>query len=197
MAVALVVGAALGLAACGIPTGGGPTAIAKADVPFHLLNPPTASTTTTTPSGAVQPESIYLADPSQRVAPVAREVAVPSSPSDTINEVLDALLDGPTAEESAAGLQSFLVTGTKPQVSTSISGTVATVDFTTPPVPAGSPNQVLAIAQIVFTVTQRQFGINAVSIQINGQAAAVPTATGATVSGPVGQLSYLPQAPVA
>ena len=40
-AAVLVAGAT---AACGIPTSGTPTAIAKADVPFHLLNPVTPTT---------------------------------------------------------------------------------------------------------------------------------------------------------
>jgi spore germination protein GerM len=188
--------AAIGLAACGIPTGKGPTVIAKADIPFHLLSPPTASTGTTTPSVGVQPETIYLVAASQRVAPVAREVAVPPTPSDTINEVLGALLQGPTAEDSAAGLQSFLVAGTKPQVSTTISGNTATVNFTADPVGVG-PNQTLGIAQIVFTVTQPQFGISLVAFEIAGTPKEVPTASGANVPGPVSRLSYLPQAPVA
>ncbi|HEY4947413.1 MAG TPA: hypothetical protein VII19_05895, partial [Acidimicrobiales bacterium] len=35
-------------AACGIPTTGGPTAIAKSDVPFHLLNPAPPTTVNST-----------------------------------------------------------------------------------------------------------------------------------------------------
>lgn len=193
--LALLAAAGLSLAACGIPTGGGPTAIAKADVPFHLLNPPTASSETTTPSVRVA-ESIYLVASTQHVTPVTREVPVPSTLTDTIDEVLGALLEGPTAEESAAGLQTFLVTGIKPEVSTTVSGDTATVDFTTNPVQVG-PNQTLAIAQIVFTVTQPQYGINLVSFEIGGTPKEVPTALGANVAGPVSRLSYLPQAPSA
>ncbi len=191
----VLVGAGLTLAACGIPVGGGPTAIAKSDVPFHLLNPPTASTETTAPAVGV-PESIYMVAPTQHVTAVSREVPVPPTVADTIDEVLGALLEGPTAEESAAGLQTFLVTGVKPQVSTSISGDTATVNFTTNPVQVG-PNQTLAIAQIIFTVTQPQFGINLVSFEIDGTPKEVPTASGANVAGPVSRLSYLPQAPTA
>lgn len=184
---------ALALAACGIPTGS-PTAIAKADVPFHLLTPTTTPTATTAPSVGV-PESIYLVAPDQRVSPVSRDVALPSNSTltDTIDAAITALLDGPTAADTAAGLQTFLVTGSKPQVSTTITGTTATIDFTANPVPAG-PNQTLAIAQIVFTATQ--FGINLVSFEIGGSPVQVPTAGGNNVAGPVSRLSYLPQAPV-
>lgn len=184
---------ALTLAACGIPTGS-PTAIAKADVPFHLLTPTTIPTATTAPSVGV-PESIYLVAPDQHVSPVSRDVALPSNSTltDTIDAAITALLDGPTAADTAAGLQTFLVTGSKPQVSTTITGTTATIDFTANPVPAG-PNQTLAVAQIVFTATQ--FGINLVSFEIGGSPVQVPTAGGANVAGPVSRLSYLPQAPV-
>ena len=188
---AALVAMGLTLAACGIPTGGGPTAIAKSDVPFQLLNPSSASTGTTTPPVGV-PENIFLVAPNQHVTPVSRDVAVPSTLSATIDGVLSALLEGPTAAESAAGLQSFLVSGTKPQVSTTVSGSTATINFTANPVVLG-PNQTLAIAQIVFTATQ--FGIELVSFEIAGQPVGVSTGGGANVEGPVSRFSYLPQAP--
>ena len=177
-------------AACGIPTGGAPTAINKADVPFRLLNPVNRDTTgSTLPSAVTVPESIFLVAPSQTVVAVHRDVQIPA----TLSQILGALLEGPTAAESSAGLQSFL-SATKVQVTATVSGGVATVNFSSNPVQVVGPNQTLAIAQVVYTATE-QPGITGVIIQIAGQPTSVPTASGADVSGAVTRFSYLPQAP--
>lgn len=178
-------------AGCGVPTGGGPTAIAKADVPFHLLNPATPTpASSTVPPAVVTPEPIFLVAPSQHLTAVTREVQIPAN----LNEILTALLDGPTAAESAAGLQSFL-TGTRTKVTASVAGGIATVDFTANPVQVVGPDQTLAIAQVVFTATQ-QAGVTGVDFQIAGQPIEVPTASGIQVPGPVDRTSYAPQAPL-
>src|SRR5664280_917238 len=63
------------------PTNGPPSAIAKDNVPFPLLNP-VASTTTTnpaTPPAVAVPETIYLVAPSQHVIAVSRDVQIPAT----------------------------------------------------------------------------------------------------------------------
>lgn len=190
--VAALVAVGLASTACGIPTGSGPTAIARTDVPFHLLVPTTGSTTTTAPPTVGSLENIYLVAPNQHVVAVSRDVAVPASLSD----ILHALLEGPTAEEAAAGLQSFLIPTV--QVSATVSGGIATVNFSAYPVQVLGADQTLAIAQVVFTAIAAQPGtILGVSFQIAGQPVAVPTAQGQEVTGPVGPAAYQPQAPLA
>lgn len=191
VAVATVVAVALLAAACGIPTGGGPTAIAKADVPFHLLNPTSGSTTTVPQS--VTAQTIYLVAPSQHVVAVTRYLPVPANLSD----ILRALLEGPTAEESAKGYQSFL-NGTNVQVSATVSAGIATVNFSANPVQVvGADFQALAFAQVVFTAVAAQPGIIlGASFQIAGSHVPVPTGEGVQVTGPVGPNAYLPQAPL-
>jgi hypothetical protein len=57
--------AVLALGACGIPTASAPSPIAKADVPYHLLNPPTTTTTIPgAPPAVGVTELIYLVAPS-------------------------------------------------------------------------------------------------------------------------------------
>jgi len=181
---------ALGSVACGIPTAATPTPIAKSDVPYHLLNPPTTTTTVPgTPPAVGVAEQIYLVSPDGHLVAATREVAVPASPT----QVVGALLAGPTATEAAAGIQSFL-TQAGVQVTTQAGG-VATVDFSTNPIHVVGPDQTLAIAQVVYTVTQ-QPGITGVTFEIDGKAIEVPTAAGAQVPGPVGRIDYLPQAPL-
>lgn len=179
------------IAACGIPTNGTPTAIAKADVPSHLLNPVTPTTVSSiVPPAVAVPETIFLVAPTQHVTAVSRDVQIPANLSD----ILEALLEGPTAAESRFGLQSFL-TGAKTRVMATVVGGIATVDFTANPVQVVGPDQTLAIAQVVYTATQ-QPGVTGVVFQIAGQRIEVPTAGGVQVPGPVDRASYLPQAPL-
>jgi spore germination protein GerM len=177
-------------AACGIPTSGGPTAIAKADVPFDLLSPAGPSTATpTVPPAVTVPELIFLVAPTQTLVPVSRNIQLPAN----LTLILDALFEGPTSAESQSGYQTFL-TGSKIRVSAKIVGGVATVNFNDDPVQVGGAYQTLAIAQVVFTATE-QPGVTGVMFQIAGQPTDVPTASGAEVPGPVDRSSYGPQAP--
>jgi spore germination protein GerM len=191
---AVVLVLAVTTAACGIPTGGGPTAIAKNNVPFHLLSPssPTTVGSSVPPASSFVPELIFLVATTQTVAPVSRDIPVPTTINATLTEVLGALLEGPTATESATGLETFLTPKTR--VSAKVSGGVATVNFTTNPIQVVGANQTLAIAQVVFTATQ-QPGITGVLFEIAGLPIEVPTASGATIPGPVDRTSYQPQAP--
>ncbi len=189
----LLVLVAVGTAACGIPTNGTPTAIAKTDVPFHLLSPVTSTTLhpVVRPVVVTVPTTIYLVEHAQHVYAVSRNIPVPA----TLSEILGALLEGPTAAESEVGLQSFL-SGTTTRVRATVSGGVATVDFfSANPVQVVGPDQTLAIAQVVFTATE-QPGVTGVVFKIDGRPIDVPTASGAEVPGPVKRSSYQPQAPL-
>lgn len=193
----VVVVLAVTTAACGIPTSGGPTAIGKRDVPFQLLSPasPTSSTASTVPPAVSVPALIFLVSgPTQTVAPVSRDITVPTTINATVTEALIALLKGPTAGESDSGLQTYL-TGTKTKVSARVSGGIATVDFTTNPIQVVGSSQTLGIAQVVFTATEVT-GVTGVLFEIAGVPTPVPTASGANVDGPVDRTSYQPQAPV-
>ena len=191
MAGTVAVLAVLVLGACGIPTASSPSPIAKGDVPYHLLNPPTTTTTTPgAPPAVGVAELIYLVAPSGHLVAASRVLAVPAS----LTQVVGALLAGPTAKESASGVQSFLnLTGA--QVTVAPAGGVADVNFTTNPIQVVGPDQTLAIAQVVYTVTQ-QPGVTGVTFAFGGKAIEVPTAAGAQVPGPVGRADYLPQAPL-
>jgi spore germination protein GerM len=183
---------AVGTSACGIPTNGTPTAIAKTDVPFHLLSPVTSTTVHPVVRAPVTvPATIYLVEHAQHVYAVSRNIPIPA----TLSEILGALLEGPTAAESELGLQSFL-SGTTTRVRATVSGGIATVDFfSANPVQVVGPDQTLAIAQMVFTATE-QPGVTGVVFKIDNRAIDVPTASGAEVPGPVKRSSYQPQAPL-
>ena len=180
------------LAACGIPASSGPQAIAKGNIPSHLLNPtsPSTSTTLNPPVGVTEP--IFLVDPTLHLIARSRNIAPPAN----LSQVLNALLLGPTAGESLVGIQSF-VSGTANHAFATVANGVATVDFAASPVQVvGSTQTLLGIAQIVYTATT-QPGVNSVLFEIAGQPIDVPTAPdGALVATPVGPAQYKPQAPL-
>ncbi len=187
---------ALAVTACGIPISGSPSVIAKNDVPFHLLDPDTSTTENPSiPPEVSVPEWIYLVSPGpgQHVVNVARNVRIPAN----LTQILGALLDGPTQSETSQGLQSFL-NGTKVTVAVTVSGGVATVDFSSNPFQVVGAYQTLAVAQVVYTVTQ-QPGLVTVGVlfQIAGQPIGVPTTPlGPQVFGPVNRASFAAQAPL-
>jgi spore germination protein GerM len=189
--LALLVVATVVTAACGIPIGRSPTPIAKAGVPFHLLDPvtPTTATTDLPPEELVQ-ETIYLVAQSQHVVGVSRYVRFPAS----LTQVLGALLEGPTSTESTTGLQSFLPPHTT--VTATVTGDIATVNFTSNPITLVGADLTLAIAQVVFTATQPPSGVKGVVFEIAGLPITVPAGNGTQVSGPVSRSTYAPQAPL-
>ncbi|HWF21771.1 MAG TPA: GerMN domain-containing protein [Acidimicrobiales bacterium] len=186
-------------AGCGIPTSSGPQAIAKGNVPSRLLNPGSTPTSTTLnpPPVATVTEEIYLVDPTLHLTPRNRNIAPPAN----LTQIVNALLLGPTASESAEGIQSF-ITGISPlsgsnRAVVTVANGIATVDFAANPVQVvGATQTLLAIAQVVFTVTQ-QPNVTGVLFQIAGQPIEVPIGpNGALVPGPVNQSQYPAQAPV-
>jgi spore germination protein GerM len=188
-------------AACGIPASSGPQAIAKSNIPSHLLTPtsPSTSTTLNPPVAVGVTEQIFLVDSTLHLIARNRNIAPPAN----LSQVLNALVLGPTTGESSVGIQSF-VTGSVNQGSSNtnrvvatVTNGVATLDFATSPVQViGSTQTLLAIAQIVYTATG-QPGVTSVLFQIAGQPIDVPTAPdGALVSTPVTRFQYVPQAPL-
>jgi hypothetical protein len=197
--VVLVVLIAGLLAGCGIPVGSAPKAIAKSDVPFHLLDPSTPSTSTPFNAPGGVSEVIFLVDSSLHLTAAHRIVAPPAN----LTQIVNLLLLGPTDLESTAGIQSFL-TGTTTQsagpnrAAVTVANGIATVNFATNPVQVVAGSQtLLAIAQVVFTVTQ-QPNVTGVLFEIADQPIEVPVGpNGALVPGPVNRAQYPAQAPVA
>ena len=161
--------AAGALAGCGVPVDNSPTVLAKTGVPFGLLEPSAPTPSTTAPLVTVTVQIFLLSSAGQLVA-VARNVPVPAA----LGAVLGALVDGPTNAEAAAGLQSAVPAQTQ-VLSTSMSNGVAQVDLGGTFGELVGQAEIDAVAQIVFTATALT-GVTAVSFELDGQPAAVPTA---------------------
>ena len=183
LATLALAGAAL--TGCGVPMDAGPHRLAAGDLPLGLLGP----ATTTTQAGPRSPRAVavvqvYLVAHDRLVA---RSRLIPSPA--TAGDALGSLLVGPTLPEAAAGIRSAIPGGTTLLSVHEARGGRATIDLSSEFAQTGGPDQILAIAQVVYTATTLP-GVSTVSFELADQPVEVPTANGALVSGPVGPADF-------
>lgn len=184
LAVAVVT---TGLAACGVPRDEEPRAIPAHRVPFGLLDRQTLASPS--PDGEGFEEVVVYLVARERLASVTRRVQGPV----TDETALSALLAGPTAEEARNGLRSALDPAVK--VSTKgRSGVVAAVDLGETFSTTGASDEILAVAQIVYTMTART-GVEAVRFIVSGQPIEVPAGDGTLRSAPLRRTDFDPVSP--
>jgi spore germination protein GerM len=118
---------------------------------------------------------------------IARSRVVPSPA--TASEALGLLLSGPTVPEAAFGVRSAIPAGTSLLGVHLAKGGKAVVDLSTDFAQTGGADQILAIAQVVYTLTSLP-DVVGVSFELAGQPVDVPTADGTLVSGPVGSQDF-------
>jgi len=171
----VVVVAGCALSGCGVPVDSAPTALSRSGVPFDLLAPSSPTSTTTSLPPATVGVQIFLVSSSGQLVAADRPVPYPAS----LSSAVAALIDGPTAAESAASLQSAVPAQTD-LLSATISGGIATIDLGGTFGQLVGQAQIDAVAQIVFTATALP-GVSDVVFELNGQPVAVPTASGADV----------------
>lgn len=185
VAVAL---AALAGAGCGVQGDGGPRTLSAKDVPYALLEAAPSTTASTTVPGATKVGlSIFLVV-GDRLHPVPRQVTGPP----TVAKALSVLLAGPEEDEVVGGLRSAINPAASLVPSRVDPATVA-VDLSTEFVQGPTSEQVLGLAQIVFTVTEIA-GVTGVRFSLEGAPIEVPTPAG-TTSGPLGRDAFSDLAP--
>jgi hypothetical protein len=163
----LVVGA---LAGCGVPADSGPRVIPPDDLPAELVEPaPPPPVSTTVP--VTERLSVYLVL-DDRLVEVSRDTRPPPTP----RLALAALLAGPTAEEAAAGIRTAIGTTSGVATGDAQGGTVE-IELGPSFEAAGGSEQVLAIAQIVYTLTAVP-GVDGVDFTLSGRAVEVPRGDG-------------------
>ncbi|MGE0879587.1 MAG: GerMN domain-containing protein [Acidimicrobiia bacterium] len=181
------------LAACGVPGQDRATTLGAPVVPSDLVDTTAVETTVavTTTTTVVEPvvpttfpgEACYLKD--GRLVRLPRTYALPADPADTIR----ALLDGPTATETRQlGVRSALRRESKIRAGTVSGGTVS-VELGTAFGDLPAPEQLLAVAQVVCTLTSLP-GVGQVAFTLDGRSVDVPRADGSKVSRPVSRSDY-------
>lgn len=190
---ALVVGAAttaaLVAAGCGIPTDDHATVAAPGSVPFDLLGQAPSATATTLPVAPTEKATIFLVQ-GERLAPVRRELPAPVS----VELVLEALADGPTATEEQLGLRTALL-APKLMTSGGVSGGIATIDLGQPFTEITGRDQIVALAQIVSTVTGLP-GVGRAAFTLDGNPVGILRGDGAVTTASVSRDDYATLAPV-
>ncbi|MDP5185423.1 GerMN domain-containing protein [Blastococcus sp. BMG 814] len=170
-------------AACGVPTGDGPSTIAPADVPYGLAAP--TSPPTAAPSAVPADEAgwAYLVGADGALVPRARDSGT-GSPEERLGELLTALAAGPTEEERAQGLSTALPSGVA--LTVAIDGATATIDLS-----GGAPlsSNRRAVAQLVLTAASLP-GVEAVLLTSDGEPVEAPLPSGALTDAPLLPADY-------
>jgi len=176
----------LALGACGVPSDDSPREISPARVPFGLLEPDRPPSTRA--EGLVRKTDVFLVT-DDRLTTVARDVPEPITPG----KVVRILLDGPTNAEAAMNLRSAIATTSGVSATTPANGLVS-VELGRSFATSGPSNQVLGVAQLVYTVTALP-GVDRVSFTLNGRPAEVPLGDGTLTTRPVGRADFQAVAP--
>jgi spore germination protein GerM len=181
--------ALVGLAACGIPLDDETQSIADDAVPFELLDEAATTTTSTTaPPGSTTaaPETVHLyLVRNDRIERRTRSVPAPTG----IEERLEMLADVVLAADTEAGYRSAVPPGAFTANQPAPRGGVATVDVSAEFTAVPTKEQVLAFAQITYTLTDLP-GIGQVIFTQNGEPINAVDDEGVSVSGPVTEDTY-------
>ena len=164
---------------CGVSTESRPRPIPQDQIPPALSNPPPSPSTTDRVGDAAF--TVYLID-GERLRPVPR--AAPGGIT-TPAARLDALRAGPTSDEAAAGLGSALNEESSIQI-LRVTGGTSTVDLPHALAALLGSDQVLALAQLVFTLTEDP-SISDVIFTVDGEPVAAPIGNGALIDRAVGR----------
>jgi spore germination protein GerM len=181
--------ALLAAAGCGIPPDDHATLAAPASVPFDLLGQAPSATPTPQPASPTEKATLFLVQ-GERLAPVQRELPAPVS----VQSVLEALAAGPTATEVELGLRTALLSPGLMR-SGGVSGGIATIDLGQPFTEIAGRDQIVALAQIVSTVTGLP-GVGRASFTLQGNPVGVLRGDGAVTTESVSRDDYATLAPV-
>ena len=165
--------------ACGVPTGGEPTTIPAADIPYGLAVPDPTPTASPSAVPELDPARIFLVGEGDVLVPRPRETDG-SSRREQLERLLTALAEGPTDPERGQQLSTAL----SPEVQLSVaelSNGAATIDLDGPAeAPSGGASR-RAVAQIVLTATSVP-GVDAVRLTLSGAPVEAPLPSGELTS---------------
>jgi len=187
MAAAVV--ASLMAAGCGVPPDDHAALAAPGSVPFDLLGQAPSVTATSFPISPTEKATIFLVQ-GERLAPVQRELPAPVS----VESVLETLAAGPTATEVQLGLRTALLAPGLMR-SGGVSGGIATIDLGQPFTEIAGRDQIVALAQIVSTVTGLP-GVGRAAFKLEGNPVGVLRGDGAVTTESVSRDDYATLAPV-
>ncbi len=170
----------LAMIGCGVPRDAAPRSLPTAEVPFDLLKQDDS------PSPDVQGTRsmrLYLVRGS-RVAVTTRRTVQAPSPA----QVVEALILGPVGDEASRGLRTAIPPVTEVRAVSTEGGSI-TLDLTNEFTSVGSEQQILAIAQIVFSLTEIP-DVTSVRLLVAGETVQLPREDGSLTSTPLRRDDY-------
>ena len=183
--VVLVATLVAALTACGVPSDGEPREISANDVPFRLLGPDAAAPATSIPqSDDTSRVTVYFVTTEGQLAAARRTVPARATPG----RALGALLDG-VLENEAGRLSSAITAGTRVLGIDGPDDGLVTIDLSSDLLDVTGSQQVLAIAQVVFTATALP-NVERVLFEFDGEPREVPTGEGKLTAVPLGRSDY-------
>jgi spore germination protein GerM len=155
------------------------------DVPYDLLTPagPVTTSTVPGPTGPATTVTLYFIQ-GGRMAPAERRVSAPVA----LDRLVQTLAFGPTESEATVGLRTALVAIDVVR-SVVLAGGIATVDLSGTFTEAVGGDQLLALGQIVYTLTERP-GVGRVGFTLEGSPVGVPRGDGAVTLDSVSRDDY-------
>lgn len=189
LCVALGLVIALVLGGCGVAEDGSAEVADADDVPFGLLDEERD------PVGGVAPGrgsvvDLYLYDPDEeQLAPVDDQLE-----STSLEDVLVALLDATPGDDPATRDLRSAIAETDVTIEAETDGGVAVIDLSEEFTDIGGTDQLIAIAQLVYTSTGRP-GVGQVNFTLEGEPIEIPRGDGSITSGSVTRDDYRDLAP--
>lgn len=166
------------LAACGIPTQ--PSASAIPASQLHARRPVTPPTESPCAKGCTS-INVYFVSSKGRLVPVGRI----APPHDKVGAVVGAMLAGPTPAERATGFSTALPTDIRLLSTTeTLKRRTITLNFSVDFATLSGPQEVLGVAQVVYTVSSITPGVGVI-FEIASVPVQVPLETGRLVNGAV------------
>lgn len=165
--------------ACGVPTDDEAVRVPPGEVPFGLADSSPSAPAPTEPSSEISVDLFYVRG--DRLVPVSGRTSAPVTPRGAIDALLVSV--PPTTD-----LRSVLAPDDI--IDVAVVGGVATVDLDQTLLELPTSEQVLAVAQIVLTLTGL-VEVDAASFSTDGEPVAVPLPDGSIVSDPVGGAEYV------
>lgn len=184
MRVAAVAAIVVLLGGCGVSTSDEVSTADVDEVPYDLLTPevPT-STTTTEPRRETTRAAVWFVA-GGAIVPLFRIVPAPAD----LNGLLDALLAGPTDGEARLSARSSVPTGIE-NITSRVEGRAAVIELPASFADAAPREQLLGLAQLVYTATELA-AIDLVRFEIDGTQVAVPRADGSVTDQGVRRVDY-------